>query len=117
MTTNATTTNRRRQYCVRCGSVHRQKAECPQNDDGQTPQSLASVPDQAPYPYTAHNLSQMANELRDTAIIKEMNGFAQEANHCRQMAARRLREAGQLAPHLADFYERRAIAIDPEVQS
>ena len=112
MTLDATTPNRRRKYCVSCGSVHREKEQCPQD-----PQSLVSTPDQAPYPYTAHNLSKTANELRDTAIIKDLSGYTAEANHCRQLAARRLREAGQLKPHLAKYYERRAMAIDPEVQS
>ena len=117
MSLNATTTNRRRKYCVQCGSVHREKEHCPQDAASHEPQSLASVPDQAPYPYTAHNLSKAANELRDTAIIKDLNGLSAEAQHCRQLAAHRLREAGKLKPHLADYYERRAMAIDPEVQS
>ena len=117
MSLNATTPNRRRKYCVTCGSVHREQEDCPKNSADHEPQSLANVPDMAPYPYTAHNLSQTATELRDTAIIKDMYGFTAEANYCRQLAARRLREAGQLKPHLADHYERRAIAIDQEVQS
>ena len=117
MTLNATSPDRRRQYCVQCKSVHRKGENCPKNDADHEPQSLASVPDQAPYPYTAQNLSKTAIELRDTAIIKDLNGFTEEANYCRQLAARRLREAGQLEPHLAEYYERRATAIDPEVQS
>ncbi len=116
MSSSTTPPNRPRQYCTSCGSVHRQNGNCAQNDD-QAPQSLVTVPDQAPYPYTVYNLAKTANELRDTAIIKKMNGRHKEANHCRQLAARRLREASRLAPDQADFYERRAQAIKSEVKS
>lgn len=72
------------------------------------------IPDRAPYPYTASNLSRTATELCLNAVIKESYGRFETARHCRRLAVRRLREAGALNPKLAGHYEDKARRVEGE---
>ena len=102
--------HRRRQFCTACGRVHRQSDPCEDTEPDQV-RSIAQVPDLAPYPYNASNLSKATSELVVNAVVKERNGKAVEARHCLELAAQRLEEAEQLTPDLADHYQARAKAI------
>ena len=113
MTINENSTRRKRSFCIVCGRVHRNPGQCGEQRQDPAP-SLAQVPDQDPYPYTSGNLSKSAAELLINAGIKESQGFQQQARHCRQLAARRLREAGELTPEMADYYEQRALGFEQD---
>ena len=121
MTPSATAPHRRRQFCTKCGHIHRKNAHCVEEPDDAQQESqlcqLSGVPNIRPYPDTAVNLARTARELEDNAVIKRMNGKPESAAACLKLATRRLHEAARLQPQCAAAYEDQARLIEEETKS
>lgn len=105
--------HRKRQFCATCGQVHRNRDQCGIGALTPTP-SPSGIPDQPPYPYSVSNLLKTSRELCDLAVIKQSAGLDADAERCRQLAARRLREAAVLDPNSATYYNEQASRIQQQ---